>query len=143
MPWSFALDIVMTGLLAATIAVALILNRRLGEMRRRQTDLEALTQTFFEATRRAEDGIGRLKISSANLQDDVERANAVIEDLRFLIERADSAADRVESGVRATRARQQATPASARTTRASPAARSEAEKNLLQALGMNEFATSS
>lgn len=100
MTWTLALDLVLALLMAGTIGFAAVLNRRLSEMRQHQHQLEILAETFRDATRRAEEGIATLKISFERLQEQLSKGEALADDLRFLIERGDSAADRLEAGVR-------------------------------------------
>jgi biopolymer transport protein ExbB/TolQ len=148
MAWTIALDLLLAGLLVATIVVGVLLNRRLAEMRRHRAELETLGRAFDDATRRAEDGIGRLKVSSDALQQHLGEATTAADDLRFLIERAKTLADRLEADVRAARGRTEPTvPAPAvRKSPTLPTAaptgrkpRSQTEQELLQALGMNEL----
>lgn len=103
MPFSLLLDVLVAVLLVFTIAYAILLNRRLGALRKDKTDLEKLAGTFAQATVRAEESIGRLKVTADALQDSIDRAEALREDLAFLIDRGGSAADRLEGAVRAAR----------------------------------------
>lgn len=100
MTWTLALDVVLALLMSGTIGLAAVLNRRLSEMRQHRQQLEVLANTFRDATRRAEEGIGTLKISSERLQEQLAKAESLADDLRYLIERGDSTADRLEAGVR-------------------------------------------
>lgn len=100
MTWTLALDVVLALLMSGTIGMAAVLNRRLCEMRQHRQQLELLASTFRDATGRAEEGISTLKISSENLQEQLAKANSLTDDLRYLIERGDNTADRLEAGVR-------------------------------------------
>ncbi len=100
MTWTLALDVVLALLMSGTIGMAAVLNRRLSEMRQHRQQLELLANTFRDATGRAEEGISTLKISSENLQEQLAKANSLTDDLRYLIERGDATADRLEAGVR-------------------------------------------
>lgn len=100
MTWTLALDVVLALLMSGTIGMAAVLNRRLSEMRQHRQQLELLANTFRDATGRAEEGINTLKVSSEHLQAQLTKANTLADDLRYLIERGDSTADRLEAGVR-------------------------------------------
>src|SRR5579859_1009382 len=156
------LDVIIIVLLAATIVYAVILNSRLAQLRDNRDDLARLVAAFNDATARAESGIPRLRRAAEEagtaLQERVEKAQTLRDDLAFMIERADSMAGKLENSVR--QAREEVRPAApppampqvapARVSRAKaepppPAAepagsesvddeRSEAERELLRAL---------
>ena len=100
---SMGLDILVAVLLVVTIGYAVVLNRRLSALRKDNGELERMAQVFTEATSRAEDGIARLKQTSDDLQDRMAAAQALADDLRFLIERGGNTADRLEHRVRQAR----------------------------------------
>jgi hypothetical protein len=146
------LDVLLVALLAATIAAAYLLHRRLNALRADQGLLEALATRFADATARADDGIGRLKVSTETLDRRIAAAEALADDLRFLTEHANRAADRVEAGVRAQRDQpaRHAAPSHdgdrygrARGGEPAAAARrhSEAERALIRALGVKDRAS--
>lgn len=143
MTWTLALDALIAVLLATSIATTVVLNRRLNVLRDHRAELEKLTQNFRDATDRADHGVVGLKVSAQSLQERIESARALADDLEFLIERGGGIADRLETEVRAARrpevrAKSLAPAASidARAkTRESPAQpRSAAERHLLAAL---------
>jgi hypothetical protein len=103
MAWSIILDLLVSVLLVVTIAYAVVLNRRLVSLRRQRGELEGGTAAFQQAVRSAEDGIARLKVTTEALQKRIDAATALQSDLAFLVERGESAAERLETGVRATR----------------------------------------
>jgi hypothetical protein len=103
MTWTVALDALMAVLLAISIATTIVLNRRLNILRGDRAELEKLTQNFREATDRADHGVVGLKVSAQSLQDRIESARALADDLEFLIERGGGIADRLEAEVRAAR----------------------------------------
>ena len=105
MPYSLLLDLFVAALLVTTIAFALILNKRLGKLRGDREALEKLAATFGESTLRAEEGIKTLQQTTDVLQQNLDQAQALKDDLAFLIERGDRAADNLEDLVRATRDR--------------------------------------
>ncbi|OIQ93722.1 hypothetical protein GALL_243130 [mine drainage metagenome] len=101
------LDIIVAILLVATIAYAIMLNRRLSELRRNRDDLARLVNAFNDATQRAEAGIPKLRRAAEEagsaLQERVEKAQSLRDDLAFMIERADAMANRLEGSVRQAR----------------------------------------
>lgn len=103
MPWSLVLDLLVAALLAACIVASLILDRRLARLRGDSGELEKLTRSFQEATDRADHGASLLKGSAEALQERLDAARALAEDLGFLIERGGSVADRIENEIRAAR----------------------------------------
>lgn len=103
MTFSIILDVLVAVLLVVTIAYAMVLNRRLGRLRRDKTQLELMAGNFAEATTRADESIGRLKDMGDSLRRNVEKAQALHDDLTFLIDRGEVAADRLEDIVRAAR----------------------------------------
>lgn len=138
MPWSLVLDALVAVLLAACIAATLILERRLTELRAGRSEMEKLIRSFQEATDRADHGVSGLKISAQALQERIDAARALAEDLQFLIERGGAAADRLENEIRAARRQEARTrppspglAATATPPRAGPGPRSAAELHLL------------
>ena len=103
MPYSLIIDLLVAALLAVTIGFAVILNKRLGKVRQDKKALEKLAVTFGESTLRAEEGVETLKQTAGVLQEQLEKAHALKDDLAFLIERGDSTADNLENLIRATR----------------------------------------
>ncbi|WP_428486618.1 DUF6468 domain-containing protein [Rhodopila sp.] len=136
------LELVLVVLLAATLVQALRLERALGVLKRDRSALESLVAGFNASTRQAENGIERLQIAADGAGRQIERQVAASvslkDDLSFLTERGDRLADRLDALVRAAR------PLTAEPTAAAavmelagspaPAARSQAEKSLMQAL---------
>jgi Domain of unknown function (DUF6468) len=98
-----AVDGLLIVLLAATLAFALQLNRRLAAIRADQGEFARLAASFAEAAARAEDSVARLKIAAGAGQDEIERADRLADDLRYLLERGTSLADRLESAVTSAR----------------------------------------
>lgn len=113
---SLILDLVVAGLLIATIVYAVILNRQLIDLRESRGEMEALIRSFGDATSRAEAGIKTMKRTAAetgeNLAKTVERAQALRDELHFLIEAADSLAQKLAEAPSS--ARQAAPPSPAR-----------------------------
>lgn len=105
--WKVILDIVVSVLLVATIGYAWMLNKRLSSLRKNRDDLAKTIAAFNEATVRAESSIPKLRKaaeeSGQTLQERVEKAQSLRDDLAFMIERADTMANRLENAVRSAR----------------------------------------
>jgi hypothetical protein len=97
---SLGLEIAFAILLVTTIGYAITLNRKLGNLRKHKEDLERLAMSFSQSTIRAEDGVQRLKSNTVQMQESIVKAQALRDDLAFLIDRGSLAADRLEEGVR-------------------------------------------
>ena len=118
-------------LLLATIPFALRLERGLAAIRRDRAALSDGAEGVEAAARGAGSVLAALRSSLEAQSRQAAAAEALRDDLRFLIERAEGLADRLEGGVR--RARPLAGPPG---TPAAPeeSPRSQAERDLLQAL---------
>ncbi len=101
---SLVLDGVVVVLLVATIGYAVVLNRRIGEMRKWKAEFDRLITTFNQATKRAETGIQSLKSVAIqrgpDLQRSLDKARSLRDDLAYLVERGDTLADRLTESVR-------------------------------------------
>ena len=135
------LELGLVGLLGLTLVHAVRLERALTAMRRDRGELEGLLQGLDEASRQALGGVDGLRASAdqaaRSLVQRTEAADTLRSDLAYLVERAESAADRLEGLVRASRTPDAAPP------RPAPAPperdgesglRSQAERDLLKAL---------
>jgi hypothetical protein len=126
----WGLQLTLLVLLGAAIPFAVRLERALREIRKDRAAMETSAQGLSEAAAAAESAILRLRataeLSGRQVQERVTTAEPLRDDLRFLIERAETLADRLESLVRAGRplAGHEAPPAPAatRTTERSRAA---------------------
>jgi hypothetical protein len=148
MTFAFVLDVFVAGLLVVTIGLAAVLNHRIGKLRRESADLEKLTAEFQDATARANEASRHLTVDADSLREGIEKARSLNEDLAFLIERAGAAADRLEDQIRSARnqgerpafaPRPVPSPTASPKVRMAanadqPPARSQAERDLLQAL---------
>ena len=98
------LELLLIGLLLATLFHALRLERALGVLKRDRAALEELVAGFNGATRQAEKGIDRLRDTADGAGRQIARQIDVVstlkEDLAFLIERGDRLADRIDGQVR-------------------------------------------
>lgn len=94
-------ELVLAGLLVATIAYAAILDRKLGAIRKSKSEMESLIKDFAESTVKAEQGLAELRqhagSSGQELQQQVAGASKLVTDLKFLVERGETLADRLES----------------------------------------------
>jgi hypothetical protein len=101
------LDLLVAGLLIATIIYAVTLNRRLIELQESRSELEGLIRSFGEATARAEAGTKAMKRTAAEtgeaLQKNLERGKALRDELQFMIEAADALAQRLAEAPTAAR----------------------------------------
>ena len=97
------IDIIVSILLVVTIGYAVVLNKRLGNLRRDRSELEKLAINFHASTARADESIARLRSSVDSLQDQLKKAESMRDDLIFLTERGSAAADHLEDMVRMSR----------------------------------------
>jgi Domain of unknown function (DUF6468) len=129
---SLALDVVVAGLLIATIAYAAVLDRRIRQLRATRAELETMVVGFNTATARAESAIGDLKsgteAGSRELKPLIATARQIADDLQFLVERGNELADRLDVGISAARV-------AAPKTGAKPAARPPGFPKLARAEG--------
>ena len=97
------INVVVICLLVPTIVFAVILNKRLEVLRNSRADLGRLIEAFNDATTRAESGIPKLKQAADSagslLRDQIQKAQTLRDDMAFMIERADAAAQRLEKAV--------------------------------------------
>jgi hypothetical protein len=137
------LDIVVAILLVVAIGAAIVLNRRLAAFRAARSDFEQFIARFDAAAARAEAGVNALKMTSDAtgrvLQQTVVRAQALRDEVAFLIERAEPMLDRLSIAHRAAAeaARPRPAPASAPAPVPPPVAKAAApsdETDLLKTL---------
>jgi hypothetical protein len=115
---SLMLDGLVAALLVATIVYAAILNRKLGRLRADRAELEQQIARFVECTQRAETSIKHLKAvadeAGQSLQQPIDRAMAVRDELVFMIERGDTLSEKLSGRISAAREpRADAAPATA------------------------------
>ena len=72
MQYSLILDILVAFLLVVTIGYAMVLNKRLGLLRRDKGELDKLALSFTDAMGRADDSIATLKSTADVLQDRID-----------------------------------------------------------------------
>lgn len=112
---AIALDILVAGLLVATIAYAIVLNRRLSQLRGGREQMERLINDFYQATTRAESGLSALKDATerddSTLIGQLESLTKVRDELDFLVARAEAQSARLEEQIGAGRGRAKSSPA--------------------------------
>lgn len=100
-------ELVLAGLLVATIAYAAILDRKLGAIRESKSEMESLIKDFAESTVKAEQGLAELRqhagSSGQDLQQQVDGAAKLVTDLKFLVDRGETLANRLETASAQTR----------------------------------------
>ncbi len=98
---SLIIDLVLVGLLAATIAYAIILNKQIIKLRESRGELAELIQGLNDAMGKAEGGVRNLKKTAADTGEDLQRtvtkAQTLRDELEFMIEAADALATRLGS----------------------------------------------
>jgi hypothetical protein len=130
---NLAMDLLVAGLLVATIVYCFLLNRRLDGLRAGQAELRVLIAEFNKATDNARAGVAALKLAGEEagrtLQEQTAKARALADELSFMNETGGRLADRLAGGIEtARRQAPKAVPAEAEPPR------SEAERELMQAL---------
>ncbi len=159
MQW--VIEIGLIGLLIVTLVHLLRLGRALAMLKRDRGPLEELVTGFAASTREAQAGIDHLRQAAdgtgRRLAQQIEAANVLRDDLAYMIDRAERLADRLDLLVRNSRSfdtLQRAAPAvqsgfvpvagGHETTdhheqhSSAPKVRSQAERDLLQALRLNK-----
>lgn len=103
---SLVLDVVVALLLAGTITYCALLNHRLQALRDDKGEMQKVVDALNQAAARAEAGIAGLKTGTAEtgqeLQETLEKARSLADDLVFLIERGEKVAGRLEKTERPT-----------------------------------------
>ncbi|HEY0832517.1 MAG TPA: DUF6468 domain-containing protein, partial [Azospirillum sp.] len=96
---SLVLDLVMVGLLVATIAYAIILNRQIIRMRESRGEMTELIKGLNEAMAKAEQGVRGMKRTAADtgdgLQRAIDKAASLRDELQFMVEAGNTLADRL------------------------------------------------
>lgn len=130
----WAVQITVIVLLGATLPMAWRLDRMLRALRADRIALEQGALGLGEATQQAEGVLQRLRQTaeqtSRQIAERVAGADSIREDLRYLVERSESLADRLEAAVQAAR------PMTGATAAPATPVRSDAERDLMRALGM-------
>ena len=140
------LELVLVGLLAATLFHAMRLERLLAALKRDRAALEETINGFASSTRQAEAGLERLRGvadgAGRQVARQLDEARALKDDLTFLMDRGGRLADRMDTLVRSGRTATGEAPAAPRAPLTvaqdaeEPPLRSQAERDLLKALRM-------
>lgn len=152
MTLALILDVLLIILLLATIVYAMVLHRRLAMLRSEKEGLETFLEKMNQATTKADASLKGIRQTAeqaqALLNDPMVKAQALRDELLFLIERADGSAERL-AGSTSGKSREEPpaqAPARKPARRAAPAAapqpetepddgaRSQAERDLMNAL---------
>ncbi|MEQ8397686.1 DUF6468 domain-containing protein [Thalassobaculum sp.] len=103
MNYELALDLLLIVLLLATIIYVALLQRRLSSLRADREAVDTVVDRMNEATRRAEASLKGIRQTAeqarATLDDPMTRAQALRDELSFLVQRADAAGERVANGL--------------------------------------------
>jgi hypothetical protein len=95
------LNIVIAGLLVANIAYCWVLNKRIKILQDGKSELANLLQYFDEATERASESIVALQTASKkigeSMQGKIDKANFLMDDLAFMVEKGNAVADRLDA----------------------------------------------
>jgi hypothetical protein len=128
MDFSLIIDALIAVLLVATIAYAAVLNRKLSVLRDGKSEMAALIASFSESAERAGSGVETLKQAAGRsgevLQNQVDTARGLVDDLGYLIEKGTRLAERLDGGVSGARAKPAANLAADR----APTPQKEAKK---------------
>ena len=121
MPYGLILDVLFAGLLMAALVYMARLNRRLGALRAGREEFEALLKRFAAATEQAQANVGAMKAAAEStgkgLQEEIDQARGLREDLAFLADRANSLADQLEVAISRSRPAAAPSPAPSNITR--------------------------
>ena len=93
-------DGVMVLLLGATIFYCYVVNRRIRVLQDSREDFAQLIHQFDEATKKAQESVEELQTMSARVTDSLnerlDKANFLADDLAFMIEKGNKVADKVD-----------------------------------------------
>ena len=103
------LNILIICLLATTIGYCWLLNRRIRILQDSKSELAQLLSHFDESTQRASESIIALQTASKkigeSIQQRIDKANYLLDDMAFMIEKGNKMANNLEAGVAVSRAR--------------------------------------
>lgn len=106
------LNVLIVGLLVATISYCWILNRRIKILQDSKSELAQLLKHFDESTERASESIIALQTASKkigeNIQHRIDKANYLLDDLAYMIDKGHKLNDQIEAGFAVSRARSKA-----------------------------------
>lgn len=94
-------NLLMAGLLVATIVYCLKLNKRIKALQDSKSELARIIREFDESTKRATQSINEIHAAtmriSENIQHKIDRANYLADDLEMLIERGNKTAGKTDA----------------------------------------------
>lgn len=99
MTFALALDLALLALLTGTLAAGVVLERRLAALRRDRERLAAAATSVIEALEQARETLDSVSTTvredAPRLEEMNGRASSQIDDLRYLVDRAEGLADRL------------------------------------------------
>lgn len=109
---SLLLNLLIAGLLIATISYCWLLNKRIKILQDSKSELANLLKHFDESTTRASESIIALQTASRkigeNIQTRIDKVNYLIDDLAFMIDKGNRLADQLDANFAVNRARSMA-----------------------------------
>lgn len=101
------IDMLIVLLLIPTIIYAFLLNKKITFLQKNKDDMMKLIVALNDATSKAEMGMPKLKSIAdkaiTSLQEGINKTDNIKDDLSFLIEKADTMADKLEGRIKANR----------------------------------------
>lgn len=101
------LDLIVSVLLGVTIVYCTKLNRRIRVLQDSKSELAGLIQQFDASTQQATRSINEIHVVSKKINESIkaklDKANYIVDDLSFMIEKGNKLADRMESDIAGTR----------------------------------------
>src|ERR1700733_4725976 len=99
--FNLALNILIVALLVVTIGYCWLLNRRIRVLQDSKSELAQLLKHFDESTQRASESIIALQVASKkigeNIQFRIDKANYLMDDLSFMIDRGNKLTNQMEA----------------------------------------------
>ncbi len=107
MNFSILLDFIVIALLVGTIIYAMVLNRKLASIYQSRGEMQQFLNSFTNSLAKAEQSMSALKgtgeTAFAMVQEHMNQARALRDDLSFLVERGESIAVRLDETIRSGR----------------------------------------
>jgi len=133
--FTLLLNILIVVLLGITIAYCLLLNRRIRILQDGRSELAQLLKHFDASTQRASESIIALQTASKQIGETIQlridKANYLLDDLAFMIEKGNKLANQMEAGFAVNRARTRVmTDPSAQENTSQPVIEPEARREL-------------
>jgi len=106
------LNVLLVGLLTATICYCYVLNRRIQTLQDSKSELAALLQQFDESTVKASETIIAMQTASKKIGDNIQlridKANYLLDDLSYAIEKGSRLTSQIDASFAVNRARTKA-----------------------------------